>query len=86
MHIPDHAAPDEYILDAAQMRVPELVQHGDVVELDVEVLVDGFQGAADGDVIFELHGYGCLDVGIMGGWWEGGEGVLWFVRVLKKLY
>ena len=85
MHIPDHTAPDKDILHAAEMRVSELVQHGDVVELDVEVLVDGFQGAADGDVVFELDGDGWPDV--IG--WKGlldGKGVLWFVRVLKKLY
>lgn len=49
--------PYEDILDAAEMRVFELVQHGDVVELDVEVLVDGLEGAADGDVVLELDGY-----------------------------
>lgn len=75
MHIPDHAAPDEYILDAAEMRVSELVQHGDVVQLDVEVLVDGFQGAADGDVVFELHGYGCSEVSILDAFGDGGERV-----------
>lgn len=58
MHVPDHAAADKDILHAAQMRVFEFVQHDDVVELDVEVLVHGFEGAADGDVVFELDGYG----------------------------
>jgi hypothetical protein len=57
MHIPDHAPPDENILHAAQVRVFQLVQHGDVVELDVQVLVDGFKGAADGNVVFKLDGY-----------------------------
>lgn len=64
MHIPHDAAADEHILHAAQMRVFELVEDDDVVEFDVEVLVDGFQGAADGDVVFQLDGY-C--------WWGGGE-------------
>jgi hypothetical protein len=59
VHVPDHASADENVLDAAQVRVLELVQHGDVVELDVEVLVDGFEGPADGDVVFELDGYCC---------------------------
>jgi hypothetical protein len=59
VHVPDHASADEDVLDAAQVRVLELVQHGDVVELDVEVLVDGFEGPADGDVVFELDGYCC---------------------------
>ena len=72
------------------MRVSELVQHGDVVELDVEVLVDGFQGAADGDVVFELDGDGWPDViyleGVVGWEEERRKRVLWFVRVLKKLY
>lgn len=59
VHVPDHASADEDVLDAAQVRVLELVQHGDVVELDVEVLVDGFEGPADGDVVFELDCYCC---------------------------
>ncbi len=58
MHVAHDAATDKDILHAAQMRVPELVEHGDVVELDVEVLVDGLEGAADGDVVFQLDGDG----------------------------
>jgi hypothetical protein len=37
------------------VRVLEVVQNGDIVELDVEVLVDTLQGSADRDVILELH-------------------------------
>ena len=37
------------------VRVLEVVQNGDIVELDVEVLVDALQGSADRDVILELH-------------------------------
>lgn len=37
------------------MRVLEVVQDGNVVELDVEVLVDALQGSTDRNVILELH-------------------------------
>ena len=36
------------------MRILELLDHRDVVELDVEVLVDALKDAADLDVVFEL--------------------------------
>ena len=38
------------------MRVLQLLYHRDIVELDVEVLVDRFQGSADLDVVLELDG------------------------------
>lgn len=38
------------------MRVLVEVEDVDVVQLDVEVLVDGFEGAADADVVLELDG------------------------------
>jgi hypothetical protein len=38
------------------VRVLEVVQNGDIVELDVEVLVDALQGSTDRNVILELHG------------------------------
>lgn len=37
------------------VRVLEVVHDGDIVELDVEVLVDALQGSADRNVILELH-------------------------------
>jgi len=43
------------------MRVFQVVYDGNVVELDVEVLVYAFQGAADGDVVFELDRHGGVD-------------------------
>lgn len=45
------------------MRVLVEVEHVDVVELDVQVLVDGLEGAADADVVFELDGYGLVGEG-----------------------
>lgn len=36
------------------VRVLEVVQNGNVVELDVEVLVDALQGSTDRDVILEF--------------------------------
>ena len=38
------------------MRVFELLENLDIVELDVEVLVDALQGPPDLNVIFELDG------------------------------
>ena len=52
MHVSDHRTSNEDVLDAAEVGVFQLVEDGDVVEFDVEVLVDGFEGAADGDVVF----------------------------------
>lgn len=46
------------------MRVFQLFKYGDVVELDVEELVDRFQRAGDGDVVFELHRDGVVDEGL----------------------
>jgi hypothetical protein len=64
MHIPDHAAADKDILDAAQMRIAQFVQNRDIIELDVEILVDRFQGAADRDVVLEFYGYCCVVGGL----------------------
>ena len=56
------------------MRVFELVKDGDVVEFDVEVLIDGFEGAADGDVVFQLDGHGLVGEGFEEGEEEHGGG------------
>ena len=42
------------------MRVFIQVEDVDIVELNIEVLVDRFQGAADTDVIFQLDGDGLV--------------------------
>lgn len=39
------------------------IEDVDIIELDVEVLVDRFQGAADADVIFQLDGDGLVGEG-----------------------
>ena len=39
--------PNEDVFDTAEVRVFELFEHGDVVELDVQVLVDRFEGASN---------------------------------------
>ena len=36
------------------MRIFDLIHHFNIIELDVQELIDGFEGAADGDVILEL--------------------------------
>lgn len=38
-----------------QVRILELLDDGNVIELDVEVLVDALEYAADLDVVFELY-------------------------------
>ena len=45
------------------MRILHLLQHLDIIQLDVEELVDGFEGAFDGDVVFELDGDFVVDEG-----------------------
>lgn len=46
------------------MRVFVEIEHVDIIELDVEILVDGFQGPADTDVIFELDRDGLVGEGL----------------------
>jgi len=58
--VADDGAADEDVLDGAQVGVFQLVQHDHVVEFDVQVLVDGFQCAADADVVFQLDRYRLL--------------------------
>ena len=73
-----------------QMRILQLLQHLDIVQLDVQELVDGFEGALDGDVVFELDGdlvvdegfeetvgVGGLDWGFVGGQDLVGKGGGW---------
>lgn len=45
------------------MRVLVEIEHVDIIELDVEVLVDGLQGPADPDVIFQLDRDGLVGKG-----------------------
>lgn len=56
MHVSDDGTADEDILDGAKMRVLQLLDNRNVIELDVEVLVDALEHAADLDVVFELDG------------------------------
>ena len=61
MHVPYDRAPYEHVLDRAQVRILEVLNHRDVVQLDVEVLVDRFEGAADLDIVLELDGDFVVD-------------------------
>lgn len=59
------------------MRKLHLLNDADVVEFDVQELVDGLEGAADGEVVFELDGDGVVDEGFeeavyCGSRWVGG--------------
>ena len=68
------------------MRIFELIQDSDVVELDVEILVNRFEGAADGDVVLQLDRHGLVGEGLEEGeeqhfwsWWGvvGGLKIYW---------
>ena len=50
-------------VETHQMRVLDLLDDLDVVKLNVEKLVDGLEGAADGDVVLELNGHFMVDEG-----------------------
>lgn len=54
MDVAHHGPADEHVLDGAQVRVLELLDDLDVVQLDVEELVDALEHAPDLDVVLEL--------------------------------
>ena len=60
MHVSHHAASNENVLHTAKMRVLGLVENGNVVKFNVEILIDGFESATDADVVFEFD---CDGVG-----------------------
>lgn len=64
MDVADDGAADEDVLDGAEVGVSQLLVDRDVVELDVEVLVDGFERARHLDVVLELDGDGLVDEGL----------------------
>lgn len=64
MHVAHDGAPDEDVLDGAQVRVPHLLVHRDVVQLDVEVLVHALERARDLDVVLELDRDRLVDQGL----------------------
>lgn len=55
MDVANDGTSDKDILDRAHVRVLELLDDGDVVELDVEILVHALERAAKLDVVLELH-------------------------------
>lgn len=57
MNITDSGSSDKQGLDGLQMGIFGFVDGGDVVQLQVQVLVDGSQGALDFDIIFQFHNY-----------------------------
>jgi len=50
--------PNKDVLDTAKVRVFELVEYSDVIELYVQVLVNRFEGAPDRNVVLELNCHG----------------------------
>lgn len=71
MHVPHHTPTDKHALHRRQVRVLQLVDHLHILELDVKELIDGFEGAADGDVVFQLDGYFAVDEGFEEAGWGG---------------
>ena len=63
-NIPDDGSPDEAVLDREHVRVFLGVGDGDVRELDVEVLVDRVERAADGKVVLQLDHDVLADQGL----------------------
>lgn len=55
LDVPDDAAADEAVFDREEVGVELAVGDGNVVELDVEVLVYGVDTACDAHVILEFH-------------------------------
>lgn len=39
------------------MRILQLLHHLNIVQLDIQVLIHRFEGAANGDVVFQLDRY-----------------------------
>ena len=62
--LPDDGSPDEAVLDREHVRVLLRVGDRDVGELDVEVLVDRVEGAADGEVVLQLDHDVLADQGL----------------------
>ena len=52
-----------YVDVTYQMRILQLLQHLDIIQLYIQELIDGFEGAFDGDVVFEFDGYFVVDEG-----------------------
>lgn len=54
--VPDYASTDKDILDGAQVRILDVLNDGYVVKLEVQVLINALEGAADLDAVLELNG------------------------------
>ena len=63
MHIPHHTAPNKHTLHRRQMRILQFLHDLHILQFDVEELIDGLEGAAEGDVVFELDSYFGVDEG-----------------------
>lgn len=55
MDIANNASTNEYVLDRAQVRVFDLFNHSDIVQLDVQVLIHALEGTANGDIVLKLY-------------------------------
>ena len=62
--LPDDGSPDKAVLDREHVRVLLRIGDRDVGELDVEVLVDRVEGAADGEVVLQLDHDVLADQGL----------------------
>ena len=68
LHVPDNTATDKAILQGTQLRIPIGIDHLDVEEFNVEVLVHGMQSTRQDDIVLELYSHlltdQCLEEGI----------------------
>lgn len=46
------------------MRILQLILQLNIIQLDIQELVDGFEGAFDRDVVLELDGHFMVDEGL----------------------
>lgn len=56
-NIAHHTTTDKHVLHGGQMRVFIQIQNVDIIQLNVQVLVDGFESAADANVVLEFDGH-----------------------------
>lgn len=61
LNVADNTAANETVADGSEVRMLVRVYHLHVVQLDVEVLVDRVESAAQTDVILQLDHYGLTD-------------------------
>lgn len=47
-----------------QMRIPHLLQHANIIKLDIQELIDGFQPPLQREIVLQLYDHGLVDEGL----------------------